>query len=184
MKCYLIRHGKDDTSVRGGWNNFPLTSEGIAQVEQLASRLLPADKMNIDVIYSSDLLRARQTADILSDVLSAPVIELPDFREANNGILAGMANHEASEQFPGLYWNTLDWDQPYPGGESPCQFYNRIAAAWRNLKTELGGTDHNAALVTHGGVLNVIQCIENGITYSNKANPFPVGYAELIVVEI
>ena len=39
-------------------------------------------------------------------------------------------------------------------------------------------------LVTHGGVMNVIQCIEHSVVYSNKANPFPVGYAEMIAIEI
>lgn len=184
MICYLIRHGKDDTSVRGGWSNSPLTSEGVTQAEQLASDLQKAGKTDIAVIYSSDLPRALQTANILSAALSVPVIELPDFREANNGILAGMDNHAASERFPGLYWSTLDWDQPYPDGESPCQFYHRIAGAWRNLKSTLRGTEHNVALVTHGGVLNVIRCIENGVPYSNRSNPFPVGYAEFIGIEI
>jgi broad specificity phosphatase PhoE len=36
----------------------------------------------------------------------------------------------------------------------------------------------------HGGVINVIQCIEKGIAYSNKANPFPIGNAEIINIEI
>ena len=184
MICYLIRHGKDDTSVRGGWSNSPLSSEGIAQAEQLASTILQADKQDIAAIYTSDLPRARQTAEILSSALSVPVIELPEFREADNGVLAGMDNQAALEQFPGLYWNALEWEQPYPGGESPCQFFSRIAAAWHNLKAKLRNMNHNAALVTHGGVLNVIRCIESGVQYSNKTNPFPAGYAEQIGIEI
>lgn len=184
MICYLIRHGKDDDTVRGGWSASPLTDDGIAQVKVLASNILGAGKMQIEAIYTSDLPRARQTADILSAALHIPVTEKPEFRETNNGILAGMDNHLAAERYPGLFWSALDWEQCYPGGESPHQFYDRIADAWNNFKKDMQGTDHNIALVTHGGVINVILCIENGIAYSNKSNPFPTGNAEMIEVKV
>lgn len=184
MMCYLIRHGKDDDSVRGGWSNSPLTSEGRMQVNNLAVKLTSRDDLNIGMIYTSDLLRAIQTADILSVALSAPVTELPEFRESNNGILAGMDNVLAAERYPGLYWSNLSWEQAYPGGESPCKFHERISNAWYAFKKTIQGLDYNVILVTHGGVINVIQCIENGITYSNKSNPFPMGNAEMIGVRV
>lgn len=184
MICYLIRHGKDDDSVRGGWSNSPLTSEGRMQVNNLAAKLTSGDELNIGMIYTSDLLRAKQTAEILSAALSAPVTEMPKFRETNNGILAGMDNRIAAECYPGLYWSSLNWEQAYPGGESPYQFYDRISNAWREFKKEIQNSEHNVILVTHGGVINVIQCIEHGIAYSNKSNPFPIGNAEMIAIEI
>ena len=184
MTCYLIRHGKDDDSVRGGWSDSPLTDEGILQVKQLSEKILSDNQINIGKIYTSDLPRARQTADLLSEVLSIPVTEAPEFRETDNGILAGMDNRIASKRFPGLYWSALNWDEPYPDGESPHQFYDRIANAWYHFKKESREYPHNIALVTHGGVINVIQCIEKGIAYSNKANPFPIGNAEIINIEI
>lgn len=184
MICYLVRHGKDDDSVRGGWSNSPLTEEGIQQVDRLAAEMQSAGKTDIGIIYTSDLPRAKQTAEILSMALAVPVIEMPEFRETNNGILAGMNNQVASEQYPGLYWSTLDWEEAYPGGESPCRFYNRIADAWHAFKNTLQKNDQDVMLVTHGGVINVIQCIEHAMVYSNKENPFPVGNAECIAVEI
>lgn len=184
MICYLVRHGKDDDSVRGGWSDSPLTDEGIKQVERLASEIQSARKLDVGIIYCSDLPRTKQTADILSTVLSVPIVEMPEFRETNNGILAGMNNQTASEQYPGLYWSVLEWEQPYPDGESPCQFYNRIADAWHNFKNMIQIIDRDVILVTHGGVINVIQCIEHGIAYSNKANPFPIGNAEMVGVEL
>ena len=184
MICYLVRHGKDDGSVRGGWSNSPLTEEGIAQVHHLAAGIVSAGNLNIAAIYASDLPRARQTADILSSALSLPVTELPEFRETNNGLLAGMNNQVAARLYPGLYWSALDWEQAYPGGESPAQFYGRICSAWHSFKAAMREKDRNVILVTHGGVMNVIQCVEHGIPYSNKANPFPVGNAEMIEIEI
>lgn len=183
MKCYLTRHGKDDDSVRGGWSNSPLTEEGIIQVNKLVCEILASDNMNIGSVYTSDLLRARQTADILASALSVPIVEKTNFREVNNGVLAGMDNRLAEEKYPGLYWRSLDWEESYPEGESPCEFYERIADAWNNFKTELQNAERNVILVTHGGVINAIQCIEHQITYSNKVNPFPIGNAEMICIE-
>jgi len=184
MICYLIHHGKDDDSVRGGWSSAPLTADGIKQVQQLSAEILMSDDMDIGVIYTSDLLRAKQTAQMISSVIAVPVIEMPEFREVNNGILAGMKNQIAEEQYPGLYWSSLDWEQTYPGGESPCLFYHRIADAWHHFKQQTRCLDHNVILVTHGGVIHVIQCIEHGIAYSNKTNPFPIGNAKMIGIEI
>lgn len=184
MICCLVRHGKDDDSVRGGWSASPLTDEGIVQIQALASHILSSAPETINAIYSSDLVRAKQTADILGHTLNLPVIERPEFRETNNGVLAGMDNKEAEAKYPGLYWSTLAWDQPYPGGESPCQFYNRITNAWHRFKEELQNADHNVILVTHGGVINVIRCIENGVSYTNKKHPYTIGNGEMICVEI
>lgn len=183
MICYLVRHGKDDDSVRGGWGNSPLTDVGVSQVHELVKHFRALDT-HIEAIYSSDLPRAMQTAEILSSALQLPVYEKPEFRETNNGLLAGMDNHIASQRFPGLYWSALEWEQCYPGGESPCTFFERISTAWSTFKQELKAKNCNVILVTHGGVINVIRCIENGITYSNKTNPFPLGNAETVGISI
>ena len=184
MICYLIRHGMDDDSVRGGWSDSPLLPEGIRQIETLAESLRADQKLNISFIYTSDLLRARQTADILSHTLNLPVVSLPEFREVNNGILAGMKNDQAAMLFPGLYWNRLGWDEAYPGGESPAVFYERISVAWQKLKTQIRRLDSNVVLVTHGGVINVIRCIENGIKWSNKIKYPSVNHGDVIPISI
>ena len=91
-----------------------------------------------------------------------------DFREVNNGDLAGLDNHIAEEKYPNLYWRKLDWEEHYPHGESPKEFYERISNAWDNLRKTLIDYDKNVLLVTHGGVINVIKCITNESEYSNK----------------
>ena len=184
MICCLVRHGKDDDTIRGGWSTSPLTSEGISQVHQLAANLQASRPSNLKTIYTSDLVRAKETADILGSILNLPIIERPEFRETNNGLLAGMENKTAEAKYPGLYWSTLGWEQSYPDGESPCQFYYRIANAWHRLKEELRNVDHNIILVTHGGVINVIRCIENGVPYTNKEHPYAIGNGEMFCIEI
>ena len=182
MICYLARHGKDDDTVRGGWSGQPLTEEGKAQADELASFIQRSD-LEIKHIYSSDLLRAVQTAQPVADKLHLPIIQMPEFRETNNGILAGMKNELANKMYPGLYWNTLDWEQRYPGGESPREFYERISTAWEALQKMVLEQNEDVLLVTHGGVINVILSIVNGEKYSNKTAMRKIRNAELVALE-
>ena len=182
MICYLVRHGKDDDTVRGGWSQQPLTDEGKAQADELASLVQRSD-LEINHIYSSGLLRAMQTAQSVADKLHLPIISMQEFREVNNGDLAGMKNELASTMYPGLYWNTLGWEQRYPGGESPREFYERISTAWDAFQKMALEQNENVLLVTHGGVINVILSIVNGEKYSNKTTMRKIQNAELIALE-
>ena len=184
MTCYLLRHGKDNDQLRGGWSAAELTEQGILDIQMLADQIAQKANLNIKKIFASDLPRAKQTAEIIATTLKINVEYLPQFREANNGILAGMDNETASIQFPGLYWNTLEWDECYPSGESPHQFFDRISTAWHNFKKMLKTADSNVLLITHGGVINVIYHMENGIPFSNKNKPFPIKASEMISFEI
>ena len=182
MICYLVRHGKDDDTVRGGWSQQSLTDAGKAQADELASFVQRSD-LGIKHIYSSDLLRAIQTAQSVADKLHLPSVPMPEFREVNNGDLAGMKNDLASKLYPGLYWNTLGWEQRYPGGESPKEFYERIRTAWDAFQKMALAQNENVLLVTHGGVINVILSIVNGEKYSNKTSMRKIRNTELITLE-
>ncbi len=184
MTCYIVRHGKDDNTVRGGWSDTPLTAEGVLEVEKLAAVLSSDLDLNIKKVYSSDLMRAKQTSEILAKGLGLDVEYLSDFREVNNGILAGVKNDIAKERFPNLFWNTLEWDECYPDGESPKQFFERIKNAWSNFKANVKNIDGNVLLVTHGGVINAIYHIEHSIPYSNKTKSVSVKNAEIVPFEI
>jgi len=178
MICMLARHGKDDESVRGGWSQHSLSEEGMKQARELAGRLqAQKNSYSLSRIYSSDLVRAAQTARIVGDRLGLAVTLLPDFREVNNGLLAGMKNDLAEDRFPGLYWNQLAWEQTYPEGESPKAFYERIADAWERFSCELVSGKENVLLVTHGGVIQVILSLINNVPYTNKAPVRKIPYA-------
>lgn len=184
MRCYLVRHGQDDDTVRGGWSASPLTDNGFIQVRRLANELSSNINVHIGMIYTSDLVRARQTADILSEALHVPIKELPVFREVNNGLLAGMKNTIAAKRYPELYWNMMGWDRSYPEGESPHEFFDRISSAWYAFKREHRQSDRDILLVTHGGVIQIIRCLEAGIPYTNKENPFSLAPAETWCIEL
>ena len=184
MTIYLVRHGKDDGTVRGGWSGHGLSPLGVEQVRALAENIA-AKKLNVDCIYSSDLKRAAETAEILSHRLGAPIEYIPALREVDNGVLAGMKNSLADEKYPGLYWSALDYDARYPNGESPRLFFDRVKAAWLALKhRRLAQAAGDALLVTHGGVIEAILCVENGIAFSHREKHFSTPSAALIPVEI
>ena len=182
MMIYLIRHGKDDDTVRGGWSDASLTDVGITQVRALSKRL--KSEIEIGAIFSSDLPRAKETAEILGEAFGLPVFLRPEFRETNNGLLAGMKNEIANERYPGLFWNSLGWDEKYPDGESPREFYRRITAAWTAFRSEVSSMEKDVALVTHGGVINVILHLERGMWYSNKKRGFYTPNAGVVAVEL
>lgn len=92
---YLMRHGADPVDRYGGWSEYGLTEVGRSQVNSAKHKLLGK---GITGIYSSDLNRAKETAEIVADVLSLKITYLPQFREVNNGLLAGMKKVEAVEK--------------------------------------------------------------------------------------
>ena len=122
MTIYLVRHGADDDSVRGGWSNHPLTDEGLKQSEELAKKL-KENNCDAEIIYSSDLFRARQTAEILAKSINLEVEYNTEFREVNNGDLAGLNNDLANELYPNLYWRKLEWEQHYPNN---CYLFSSL----------------------------------------------------------
>lgn len=184
MFCYLVRHGRDDESIRGGWSQHGLTQDGQAQARTLAAYIRKNnDSLGIRHIFTSDLRRAVQTAEPIAEALDLSVIPMPGFREVNNGALAGMKNDVAMERYPGLFWNQMEWEQKYPGGESPMGFYQRITNAWSMFQEGIQEEGENALLVTHGGVINVIRHLIRSEPYSNQKRPFPIKNGEMIVLK-
>ena len=176
---YLMRHGADSSERYGGWNAYGLTEKGREQVHSAKSNLC---NKGITEIYSSDLVRAKETAEIVANALSLEITYLPQFRETNNGLLAGMLKTEAIEKYPGAYWKALDWTETWPEGESPEQFFHRIQSAWYEFKKQVG--KRNVLLVSHGGVMNIILCLENGISYTNKETHYQIRNAEIVQLDI
>jgi len=181
MVCYLVRHGKDDETVRGGWSRFGLSDEGKAQVRNLVDHIAAnQNELMIARLYSSDLPRAVETAMPISKELNLEVDFKAEFREINNGALAGMPNDIADEKYPGIFWNALGWDETYPQGESPHIFYERIKAAWQRFSETASRDGKNAILVTHGGVINVIYSLIDATAFSNKEKAERVPHATMI----
>lgn len=176
----LMRHGEDDTTRLGGWSDAGLSSLGIEQA-RLASETICRD-YHISHIFSSDLPRAKETADSIAGKLGLSVSVRKEFRETNNGDLAGISKEMFKTHYPGLYYSSLEWEQRYPNGESPKLFFERIEDAWKMFKKEANSLPGDVLLVTHGGVIDIILCLENGIPYTNKCVLHRVSYAEIVSI--
>ena len=183
MRIVFVRHGKDDDKYRGGWSSLDLIPEGIEQAKKLANHLAENRmEYNITRIISSDLPRTMTTASYISAELGLPVLEEPQIRETNNGDLAGMLNDEALVRFPGLFFSSLEMDEPYPNGESPNEFYARIKTWFENFLVEYQNTNSNTLVVTHSGGINVIYHIVRKMDWSNKGRTFKVSNCSIHVL--
>ena len=176
---WLLRHGADDDTRLGGWSDAGLSPVGIEQVRRVSERISSGD-YHIQHVFSSDLPRAKETAEIIAEKLGLTVKMLKEFRETNNGDLAGISKAKFQTDYPGLFYSSLEWDQRYPNGDSPALFFTRIKNAWQSFKSEASALSGNTLLVTHGGVIDVILCLENGENYTNKRVHYHVNHAEII----
>jgi len=148
---------------------YGLTDVGKQQAQNLARHVTAnREQLRITKIFTSDLPRAVETAAPIAAVLGLEPILLPEFRETNNGVFAGMPHEVADALYPGLFWRTLDWDEPYPDGESPRAFYERVCDAWAQFSQAVAANGENVLLVSHGGVMNIIYSIVEGRKFSNK----------------
>ena len=185
MKVFFVRHGKDDESYRGGWSSLGLVPEGVEQAKRLAAFLTEKNaEYGITKIVSSDLARAKETADILAEALAVPVTTDEKLREADNGELAGMPNEEALEKYPGLFWSTLKPEECFPNGESRYRFFTRIKTWFDGFLTECKESNDNVVVVTHGGVINVVYHLVKNLEWSNAIKSIPVGNCSVHVLDV
>lgn len=149
---YLIRHAQAD-GLRAGivgsiTPDSGLSLLGITQAERLRDRLAASGEIKADVLISSSLKRARETAEIIAPALVLPVILDDEIQELNIGDLEGMTIAEVEERF-GRF--SLD-DEPFrclgSTGESWGEFTFRACRALDRITREYAGK--TIVLVTHG----------------------------------
>ncbi len=184
MKIIFLRHGQDDDTRRGGWSSYGLLEEGHLQAKQVAEYLRSQTDYAIGSVYASDLKRTMETAGHLAEALQLPVQPDRDLREINNGDLAGMPNEEALVRYPGLFFSTLGMDEPYPNGESPREFYDRIKAWFRTFLEKNCETKKDILVVTHGGVIKILSHIAKGMDWTNQSNTVPTGKCSIHVLNV
>ena len=186
MNIYFIRHGEDDEKYRGGWSELPLIQVGIDKANKLGKYLKKnMDKYRLEKIISSDLTRTRMTADIINTYLDLPISIDERLRENNNGELAGMLNSEAIKKYPNCFFGSLGYDERFPGGESPHEFYDRVKKSFYELIEENNNVK-NLMIVTHAGVISIIYHIVTNVEWTNKEKTLKISktsISKLIVDE-
>jgi probable phosphoglycerate mutase len=150
--CYLVRHGQSEWNVleltQGQTMSPRLTGLGREQARAAAARIradLDPD-LGVDVVRTSDLVRARETAEILVDLLGGELFLDVRLREQHLGDLEGRSYAETWAAAEAHDWS--DPHLPVAGGESPHELRQRMAEAIEALdRTRL------TVLVSHGDAI-------------------------------
>jgi probable phosphoglycerate mutase len=171
----FIRHGETD------WNrikriqghiDIPLATSGVDQAQRLAERFAreAGEGARLDAIYSSDLMRAQQTAQPFADVLGLPLKLKQGLRERNYGAFQGHDSDEIALRFPDEYaqWQTRDPGFSPPEGESQRVFYHRVLHAIEPVVA--AHPNDRIAIVAHGGVLDCVYRFANGLPLDAPRN--------------
>jgi probable phosphoglycerate mutase len=160
----LARHGETDwNSDRRwqGWADQPLNEVGRAQARELGASL--ADR-GIDAVYSSDLLRAAQTARIVAETLGLTVTVDRGLREVDVGDWSGRVHSDIEALDPEGYERWQNGGKGWNGGESYEQMGERVVAAI--LRIALQHPGQSLLIVTHGGSIRACRATAAGIGYA------------------
>lgn len=158
MHLLLVRHGITQHNLEGlytGQKDIPLTELGRQQAEAVA-RYLAGEKL--DVIISSDLQRARDTATAIAHYHNLPVLEDAELREVHVGRWESLSPAQIQELY-GEEWVSVRSDPANYAplyGETLLQLKERSARALRRYREQYEGKV--VLWVTHGGFIGVLLC--------------------------
>jgi valyl-tRNA synthetase len=177
-RWFLVRHGETDWNKEGrvmGHKDIPLNKNGIAQAKRAASTL---KNKKIDLIISSDSLRARQTAEIISQITGAEVLLDKKLKERHLGEGEGMLREDFIKKYGSFY----QYEEQLAGGESFKELEDRI---WETIQSHRRNHSHkNIVIVTHGGpIRTLLKRLKNLNPTQMFVNP-TIGNAEIVSLEI
>jgi len=182
LKLWLVRHGQTDWNIEGriqGQVDIPLNATGRAQAEALACKL--ADKPFI-AVYSSDLERARETAEILAAPHELPVQIDPRLREINQGEWEGLTLNAVREQHAAQFNPNAPISPDFrpPLGESVTEVAERMQAVFNDIqKKHPSGA---VLIVTHGLSAATVACWANSVGLDLARKMIPQNAEPLCVV--
>lgn len=166
-RIIFVRHGETIWNNIGkyqGHTDIPLSTVGISQARKTAQRL---SKENISTIYSSDLMRAQQTAEIIGLKHNLVINYCKDLREINFGQWEGRTYGEIEGQYPQLLnlWIEDPEKLKIPGGETFGELRERAMKVIDNIL--LKHHQETVLLVAHGGTISTILCSVLSIDLKN-----------------
>jgi probable phosphoglycerate mutase len=147
MRILLIRHGRQNSPLCNV--DVPLSDEGRRQAELLGERLVGEQ---IDAVWSSNLTRAVETADIINEKLNAARVIREELKEISFGDMEGLSDEVIADRYEDFLRarSKMEKDLTYPGGECAADVLSRTLPVMREIMSQ----DYEAvAVVTHGGVI-------------------------------
>lgn len=167
-KICFVRHGETDWNAERrmqGHIDIPLNETGIRQAQQLCNTLLHTNH-HFHHIYSSDLMRAFNTAKVIADGRGLDIVVHADLRERHVGQLQGLLLHEAPHRVPQVWQRHVarELDYDLEGGESIVHFHERVQRMLAHFLQQHRG-EHVLA-VSHGGTLDMVYRVVTGQSLS------------------
>ena len=156
----FARHGETDDNVPPprvqGWIDTPLNDRGRAQARALAASV---EGRGVASVYSSHLVRARETAEIVARELGLEVRVDERLAESRRGTWEGRLLEEIEREEPDLWaaWRKGGGEFRFPGGESLAEHAERVAAAIADIRR--GRLP--ALCVCHGGTIRCAFALEH-----------------------
>jgi len=155
-RVILIRPGETDWNRRGrwqGWVAIPLNTHGRNQARYLARFIR---NVGMSALYSSDLKRAVETAEIIAEKLGFQVVYDARLRERNIGSWQGLTQDEMRHWYPDEYQQLMNDRAGYamPGGESRNQVKERMAAAFNEYLKEAKG--ETIGILSHSSAIRAL----------------------------
>jgi phosphoserine phosphatase len=182
LRLVFIRHGSstwnDERRIQGQLDP-PLSEKGREQARKLGVRFRDTQ---VDAFYSSDLARARQTADEIAAQIGRAPDYLPELREVALGEWEGLQRDEIIARYPEPWSRWVEhpsWDI-VPGGEGTAAFEGRVGAAIEGLVAR--HRSGRVLVVTHGGVIQVALLRVVGRS-SNGLFPFTIDNTSVTVLQ-
>ena len=166
-RLYIVRHGETEwnrTLRYQGHRDIPLSEEGRVQAAQIAKRL-SGEKLH--AAYASDLSRALDTAETISEYHGLEVARVPELKETNFGLWEGLTYGEIDKQFHKVMkeWYKNPRDTQIPGGESLGEVADRCQAGIDRILGENPGG--NVLVVAHGGIIRIIVATVLGMSLND-----------------
>jgi broad specificity phosphatase PhoE len=173
---YLARHGETADNADGrvqGSIDTPLNERGREQARELADQ---AAALDLRALYSSQLARARETAQIVGDRIGLEPRLDERFAESYRGAWEGRLLRDIERQEPGAWaaWHRSDPDFRFPGGESLAEHVARVGEALREL-------EQPALVVCHGGTVRAALVASGGHPIEDFQR-IPAPNAELVAI--
>jgi probable phosphoglycerate mutase len=180
----IVRHGETDWNKSGilqGWLDVPINAHGRAQAAEMAQTFAG---QGFEAVWCSTLVRASETADILSSGLGlAPPLSHEGLKERNFGAIQGIPKSELAELNPTQLEQILRRNPAaqFVGGETMDEFADRVLEAL----SDIGACHarHKVLVITHGWVLDVITRHIGGLE-RHIVLPFKPGNGHSLLVEV
>ena len=166
----LVRHGETDWNAQDRWqghSDTALNEVGREQARRLTDELEP-----VDALYSSDLRRARDTAEIIAERLHLEIRLDPRLRERGFGSWEGLTTEEIESSFPE---EQARWRAGIGAGPHDAEPFEAFAARVGSFVDDVVSLHpgDEVLVVTHGGTIRVVHALATGLDYVRDHRSIP-----------